>query len=372
MIVGGGPAGSAAAITLARAGHAAVLIERNAQSRDKVCGDFLSSEAIEMLAQLGVDVSAASTIRRLRLVHRHDAVGIRLPFTARGLSRRLLDEALLRQAEASGAELLRGHRVGSMQRDGDRFLLVSGALGRIACRSVFLATGKHELRGARRIARGAGWIGLKMYYELSAPHRDALRDHIELILFPGGYAGLQLVERERAVLCVLLHAAQARAVGGKWDPLLAFLTDQSPHLRLRLAGARSLLDRPLTVAGLPFGYLVTAGTRDPPGLFRLGDQAAVIASLAGDGVALAMASGGLAARHWLQGRNGIEYHRRLATTVSWQLRWASLVHRLCLAPVLQPRVVQLSRRWPQIVRRMAAATRACDTLICEQGSRSSH
>jgi flavin-dependent dehydrogenase len=358
MIVGGGPAGSAAAIALARAGHRPVLIERNAGARNKVCGDFLSGEAVGMLERFGVDLSAASTIRALRLVHRDDAVCIRLPFTARGLSREVLDEALLRQADASGAVVLRGHRVASVQRDGERFVLSGGALGNFVCRSVFLATGKHELRGAERLDRGTGWIGLKMYYQLDGPQRAALRDHIELILLSGGYAGLQLIEAEKAVLCVLLRAAHVRAVGGQWDPLLDGLTAESSHLRRRLTGAAALLDRPLSIAGLPFGYLHAASEQGPPRLFRLGDQAAVIASLAGDGVALALASGMLGARSWMQGRSATEYHRNLAGGVSWQLRRASLIHRLCLAPVLQPWVVALGRLWPQIVQFSATSTRA--------------
>ena len=148
-----------------------------------------------------------------------------------------------------------------------------------------------------------------MYYALAASQLEALRHHVELILFAGGYAGLQLVEADRAVLCALLPAARLRAVGGRWSSLLDALMDECPHLRERLAGARALLERPLTIAGLPYGYVHAPDRRDPPGLFRLGDQAAVIASLTGDGVALALASGSLAARTWIAGGSGARYHR---------------------------------------------------------------
>ena len=71
MIIGGGPAGAAAAIVLASAGRNVTLLERNAAPVDKVCGDFLSAEAVTMVETLGVDLSAASTIAALRLVHRN-------------------------------------------------------------------------------------------------------------------------------------------------------------------------------------------------------------------------------------------------------------------------------------------------------------
>ncbi|MGC1411543.1 MAG: FAD-dependent monooxygenase, partial [Acetobacteraceae bacterium] len=67
MIIGGGPGGTAAAITLARAGNPVTLIERSVDASDKVCGDFLSTEALAMIEGLGVDLSAASTISAVRL-----------------------------------------------------------------------------------------------------------------------------------------------------------------------------------------------------------------------------------------------------------------------------------------------------------------
>ena len=358
VIIGGGPAGAAAAIAIATAGRDVSLIERNAGPADKVCGDFLSAEAIATIETLGVDLSAASTISAVRLAHGNRNASAQLPFTARGMSRRALDEALLRQAQASGATVLRGHRVSKIEPDHGALRLECGSIGRLLADTVFLATGKHELRGAGRPDRGAGLVGLKMYYTPAASQVEALRHHVELILLPGGYAGLQLVEADRAVLCALLPAARLRAVGGQWSSLLDALMDECPHLRERLTGARSLLDRPLTIAGLPYGYVHAPRRRDPPGLFRLGDQAAVIPSLTGDGVALALASGSLAARTWIAGSSSARYHRHLSAGLSRQMRFASAIHRLCLAPSLQPLVAAACELWPGAMRLAAAATRA--------------
>ncbi len=358
MIIGGGPAGTAAAIALARAGQAVTLIERNVDTSDKVCGDFLSAEALAMVEGLGVDLSAASTISAVRLVHRNRSVTTHLPFVARGLSRRVLDEALLRQAQAGGATVLRGYRVSAIEQDRASMLLSCGSLGRIAAETVFLATGKHELRGAGRLGHDTGMVGMKMYFALAASQLQDLRHHVELILFAGGYAGLQIVEADRAVLCVLLPAVRLRAVSGRWDSLLDALTEECPHLLMRLTGARPLLDHPLAVAGLPYGYVYTTNRRDPPGLLRLGDQAVVIASLTGDGVALALTSGSLAARTWLAGGSGSHYHDRLAVGLSRQMRVASVVHRLCLNPAMQPWVAAICGLWPGAIRLAASATRA--------------
>src|SRR3954462_15726511 len=100
LIVGGGPAGSAAAIGLARAGIHAQILERSAAPHDMVCGGFLGWDALAALRGLGGDAGGlgAGTINRPRLVSADTATEAALPHPAAGLSRRTLDAALLAAA----------------------------------------------------------------------------------------------------------------------------------------------------------------------------------------------------------------------------------------------------------------------------------
>jgi flavin-dependent dehydrogenase len=299
LIVGGGPAGSAAAIALARGGLRPEVIERSAGDRDVVCGGFLGWDALARLKRLGLDSEAlgARPIRRLRLVAGRRLFEGDLPQAAAGLSRRRLDAALLETAERAGAIVTRGRAVRAVE-DG-RLRLDDGE--ELAADALFLATGKHELRGLARDLeprREPPTAGLRTALPPHPALERALAGIIELHLYDGGYAGLLLQEDGSANLCLAISRARLAAAGGPL-PLIRALLEEAPLLGDRLGGA--LPEAWEAIAGVPYGWRAAA---TEPGLFRLGDQAAVIASLAGDGIAVALASGEAAARAFLAGGPG--------------------------------------------------------------------
>jgi len=359
LIIGGGPAGAAAAALLAVAGHPVTLVERNAGPANKLCGDFLSGAAIAGLHALGLDprTIGAMPVGTIRLVHRQTVAETALPFPAIGLSRRSLDAALLGLAAQRGATILRGHTVRGLERTACGLTARTATAGLLTADTVFLATGKHDVRGLARPPRADGLIGLKMYYELAPDQRAALRGCIELLLIRGGYAGLQLVEQDRAVLCMLLPAARFRRAGGRWDSLLDSLAADAPLLTRRLAGAIPCLERPLAIAGTPYGHLHRFTRHAPPDLFRLGDQACVVPSLAGDGMAIALQSAMAATSTWLRGGNAADYHARFARQAGVPMRFAALIHLACRTPAAQPVVAAACRAWPATLGLAASLTR---------------
>lgn len=344
VIVGGGPAGAAAAIALARAGARPLLIEREAVAAEKVCGEFLAEDAARALAVLGLDLAAlgAVPIRRALLGAGRHAAEMALPFAAWGLPRATLDAALLEAAEAAGAELRRGVAVGAAARGphGWQLRLADGT--GIAAPRLVLATGKHELRGLRRDASG-GALGVKLPLVGAAP--DAA---IALLVCAGGYAGLQ-PRRGGANLCAALdpEAPGVPAAARSAEAFLAHVAGGSALAERLLAGLRPALARPLTVAGVPYGFLHRGGAGDEP--FRIGDQAAVIPSFCGDGVAMALGSGLAAAaairrdvppgvHHAAQARS-VAGGMRLAGWMAWL---ASHAPRLLLGGVA---VAPAAARW---------------------------
>jgi flavin-dependent dehydrogenase len=191
-VIGGGLAGASFAARLAAAGREVLLIERETGPHDKVCGEFLSREAVLYLSALGIDLASlgAVPIGSLGLAAGCTSVVTRLPFQAKSLSRRVLDEAVLRRAAEAGAQVLRGNKVTGAAPSGEgmRLRLEDGT--EVEARTAVLATGKHDLRGHARPRGGQNdLIGFKMMFDLAPSQMAALGGRVELILFGGGYAG---------------------------------------------------------------------------------------------------------------------------------------------------------------------------------------
>src|SRR5512146_1551668 len=117
LVVGGGPAGAAVGILLARNGREVAIVEKSPAMHDKVCGEFLSGEAVRYLTQLGLDLQAlgALPIHGVRVARRRCIAECELPFPAMSLTRRKLDEALLTLAADAGAKVRRGVCVEGLQ-----------------------------------------------------------------------------------------------------------------------------------------------------------------------------------------------------------------------------------------------------------------
>lgn len=362
IVIGGGPAGAALATRLALTGLGVVLIEREPGPVDKVCGEFLSREAGLYLASLGLNLPAlgAVPIRGVRLCERRGVAAVALPFPASSLSRRVLDEALLARAASAGVAVRRGARVKVLARTrtGWTARLEDGTV--VDAGAAFLATGKHDLRGHKRPSGlQDDLVAFKLYWRLAPRQATELETHVELVLFEGGYAGLQPVEGGRANLCLVVRRRRLLALGQRWESLLAAMRAESPHLDARLAGAEACSARPLALSAIPYGHV----RRRSDGIWRLGDQAAVIPSFSGDGISIALHSAELAATAYLEGESADAYQRALARDVTAQVLLATAVSHGLVRRPWQGAFAAAARLWPGLMSTLALHTRLPEAAI---------
>jgi len=368
LVIGGGLAGSMVAIRLATAGRQVTLLEKENTAHHKVCGEFLSTEAVGYLNQIGInplDLGAA-TIRFVRLSSKQKVVETALPFTALSLSRFALDEALLSRTEECGCKVQRGSFVEQLNNQDNLWSAQLRGGESVCAHSVFLANGKHDLRGWERAHTGqGGLVAFKLHWKLDPAQTEKLRDFIELFLFPSGYGGLSLVERDVANLCLVVWQTELRRVGG-WIKLLASVLDENRRLKQRLQGAKALWDRPLAISSIPYGHL--AG--QPFGLWCVGDQAAVIPSFTGDGMSIALHSAALATEMYLAGDSAEQYNHRLHAQLSRGMDIATCLSRSMVTKAGRSLALFGLSVFPNAMQWIAASTRIPKQAI-EENSLSS-
>lgn len=319
IVIGGGLAGSAAALVLARAGRPVILLEKTREPHHKVCGDFLSTEAQQSLAFLGLDIWAlgAEPIHNLRMVTGTRQSNAPLPFKAAGLSRNILDEALLNAAQKAGANIKRGVTVTKLQPTSNG-PLIETSQQQFQARTVILASGKHDVRG---LARAPGRMtAQKLQIKIPERCHALLEDKVQLVLFDGGYIGACFVENKIVTICWALESKLIKAVGAGWPAMRDFLMAQSPILASLLADAVPLYEKPVSTSAIPYGFLRREVIA--PDIYPVGDQLAVIPSYTGDGTAIALHTGIEAANAILAGRTAKAYQKDMMSRLSPQFRWA--------------------------------------------------
>ncbi len=381
-VIGGGPAGCSAAIALAERGLRAVVLEAKTYPHDKLCGEFLSPECASLLDSLGAGAAVRAMDPALidtACLTASDGTAweTRLPGTAWGVTRHALDDALAAQARAVGAEVRTGCTVidvlGCLETGYTLHTRTRGGrVGEVQARSVIGAHGKRAALdaalGRRFLRQPQPFVALKAHFR-----GPALPGRIELHGFPGGYCGLSEFEPRagesgRLVNVCFLVRAEAFIAGadGAVGPerVRAFLAQMragNPRLEAWLARAEMASGRWLSIAQVPF-----VGKQPvEAGVLMAGDAAGLIAPLAGDGIAMALRAGPLAAEfvsEFLAARRTAEATRR-GYTRAWQrefgprLRLARGLQALMLRPAWLGPGLRLLRAVPALGRYLVARTR---------------
>ncbi len=350
LIVGGGLAGSLAAIHLAEKGLRVCLFEKEKAPHHKVCGEYLSEEACYYLEEVGFDFNFAQSPLIDDFSFHAPKVSLqqKLQRKARGISRFLLDQFLLDKAESLGVQVLLGERVKAYKREKE-YYLIEGQNQKVLAPLLLLATGKHDLpKLHKRVGKERDLVGFKIHLDLTPAHQQNLENSIELFSFEGGYGGLSPIEAGRFNLCFLLEKKKLKdhSLTHSWELLQSYLSERNGVLADRLRMSQKRMDRPVTISGVPYGHMLDP-SKVPPGVFLLGDQAAVIPSFTGEGMSIALLSARMATdlivSHKFSPSASHKYHDYLARILKGRMNLALPIHSLMRGPLAS--IVGHSIKW---------------------------
>ena len=307
LVVGAGPAGSAAAAWAARAGLDVMLIDSAVFPRDKTCGDGLTPRAIAELDRLGLDDWVRShTVNRGLRAHGFGQVlelpwpGGTLPAYGSAVARTELDDHLRTTAIKAGASAIDGARAVDVVREGDRvagvIVQVAGERREIACRRLIVADGVRSPLG-KKLGRewhrdtvygvaGRSYVDSQMHDDPWISSHLELRDENDAVL--SGYGWIFPLGTGQVNLGVGTLASAQRPA----DLALRPLMQHYANLRrddFQLVGE---LQRP-TSALLPMGGAVSGVAGRNWAL--IGDAAACVNPLNGEGIDYGLETGRLVA-----------------------------------------------------------------------------
>lgn len=403
LIVGGGPAGSSAAIHLAQRGAKVRLIERAKFPRPKLCGEFISPECTAHFIRLGVmDAMLAANGAPISetVFYAPSGRNIRVPSAwlsaqtktgngalsvgaagALGLSRAEMDARLLARARAVGVEVWEETQATNLVIENDvvRGVEVRCADGaRRSCRASLLidATGRARFLGRQREKRDGGTtkskraslVAFKAHLTNTggsgSSGSGAKDEACEIYFYRGGYGGLNRVEGGVSNLCFIVAAQLVREKSSDPARVMREIVSQNKRAAETLKDAR-VESSWLSVALEGFGRheLVPAS-----GLISIGDAASFIDPFTGSGMLMALESGALAAEviaaelsfgeKFDLRRLQSAYEASYAAKFAARLRLCSALRRLAFAPPSVAEVViSVLGASERVQRGLARATR---------------
>ncbi|MGN6401867.1 MAG: NAD(P)/FAD-dependent oxidoreductase [Flavisolibacter sp.] len=294
-IIGGGLAGLAVSIQLARKSHKVIVFEKLKYPVHKVCGEFISMEAWDFLNCLGVNLDTINVpvITRLQVSSPNGKLLERtLPLGGFGISRYKLDNLLLTIAREEGVIVQESTKVNGVLFTDNKFNIETSEKSyraKLAC-GCFGKRSNLDIKWKRPFAIAAknklnNYIGVKYHIKI-----DFASDTVALHNFKNGYCGIVKIEDGNYNLCYLTTAENLKENHNNIKEMEQLVLRQNPHLEKIWSESRMLFDAPLTISQISFDRKSQVENH----MLMIGDAAGMITPLCGNGMSMALHSSKIA------------------------------------------------------------------------------
>jgi flavin-dependent dehydrogenase len=333
VIVGGGVAGLSAANTLADRGLSPLIIESGKFPAHRICGEFISHECLPILQRWDIPVSQAIT--GCRFYSGQNKVELEFPYPSGSCSRYLLDSSLLERAKQKGARALTETSVLSLNIQSENYELVLSNGQMIKARHLMIGTGRIPKMPGMQEVKELKYFGFKSHFKGIHSNQD-----VEIHNFKGGYLGISNVDSETTNIACIVHKNLVENPALFMEKLIQ---DESlPFFKERMLNAEMLFPNWLT------GQVPEFGIRDNPSwdrVFWIGDAAGSIPPVSGNGLAIAITSGHMAANFYLDS-NAAEFKKAWLARYKKRFFIAKCLHRLMIHPQISPIAIKLGSKLP--------------------------
>ncbi len=321
IIIGGGLSGLISAHLLNDAGMDVMVIEKKAYPFHRVCGEYISSEAIPFLKSLHLFPSeyAPPVITKFQLTSVNGKAA-QLPLNSGGfgISRYTFDNFLYKKALGKGVRFLLNTEADQVSFEDNQFKVRAGqsilnadlVIGSFGKRSRLDTTMKRGF-----IQNRSPYAGVKYHIRTDQP-----TDLISLHNFKDGYCGISQVEDQKFTLCYLTHRDNLKKYGNI-KLMEESVLYKNPFLKSLFQNADFLYDRPEVINEISFANK----KRVEKHVIMAGDAAGMIAPLCGNGMAMAMHSGKVLSELVIQFMNGNISREQLENL--YRQRWKKLFAR---------------------------------------------
>jgi len=294
-VIGGGLAGLALSIQLAKDGHRVVLIEKEKYPFHRVCGEYISFESWNFLEELGVPLSDwdLPMIKNLQVsAPNGELLEQPLPLGGFGISRYTLDHFMQQLASREGVTVMEETKVEDALYDSarDHFLInyhSHASNNSLTAKMVCGCFGKRsnlDMKWQREFVHQKpnklnNYIGIK--YHVKIDHPEQL---IALHNFDQGYCGISKVDHGHYCLCYLTTADNLKSNGNSIEKMEKQVIRKNPHLEKIFSEAEFLFMHPVAIAQISFDRKTLVEDH----MLMVGDASGMITPLCGNGMSMAL------------------------------------------------------------------------------------